>query len=74
MSVYRCNCCLNNYYCMSENCNGCEGCLALDKDLICEDCIENDRNSKELVKKMFENLDKSIESLQIYIANVKVTK
>ena len=74
MSVYRCNCCLNNYYCMSENCNGCEGCLALDKDEICEDCIENDRNSKELVKKLFEHLDKSIESLEMSIANVEVTK
>ena len=74
MSVYRCNCCLNNYYCMSENCNGCEGCLALDKDGICEDCIENDRNSKELVKNLFENVDKSIESLQMSIANVEVTK
>ena len=74
MSVYRCNFCLNNYYCMSENCNGCEGCLALDKDEICEDCIENDRNSKELVKNLFENLDNSIKSLQMSIANVKVTK
>tara|TARA_B100000497_G_scaffold16418_1_gene19095 strand:- start:410 stop:589 length:180 start_codon:yes stop_codon:yes gene_type:complete len=59
---------------MSENCNGCEGCLALDKDGICEDCIENDRNSKKLVKNLFENLDKSIESLQMSIANVEVTK
>jgi hypothetical protein len=59
---------------MSENCNGCEGCLTLDKDGICEDCIENDRNSKELVKKLFENLDKSIESLEMSIANVEVTK
>jgi hypothetical protein len=59
---------------MSENCNGCEGCLALDKDGICEDCIENDRNSKELVKNLFENLDKSIESLEMSIANVEVTK
>ena len=74
MSVYRCNCCLNNYYCMSEICNGCEGCLTLDKDGICEDCIENDRNSKELVKKLFEHLDKSIESLEMSIANVEVTK
>ncbi len=74
MSVYLYNCCLNNYFCMSENCNGCEGCLPLDKDEICEDCIENDRNSKELVKKLFENLDNSIESLQMSIANVKVSK
>jgi recombinational DNA repair protein RecR len=59
---------------MSENCNGCEGCLALDKDEICEDCIENDRNSKELVKNLFENVDKSIESLQMSIANVEVIK
>jgi hypothetical protein len=74
MSVYRCNCCLNNYYCISENCNGCEGCLTLDKDGICEDCIENDRNSKELVKKLFEHLDNSVESLEMSIANVEVTK
>jgi hypothetical protein len=59
---------------MSENCNGCEGCLALNKDGICEDCIENDRNSKELVKNLFENIDKSIETLQMSIANVEVTK
>lgn len=59
---------------MSENCNGCEGCLALDKDGICEDCIENDRNSKELVKNLFENLDNNIKCLQMSIANVKVTK
>ncbi len=41
---------------------------------ICEDCIENDRNSKKLLKKLFENLDKSIESLLMSIANVEVTK
>ena len=74
MSVYRCNCCLNNYYCMSKNCNGCEGCLTLDKDGICEDCVENNNNRKELLRNLFENLDKSIESLQISIANVKVSK
>lgn len=80
MSVYRCNCCSGDYYCISENCNGCEGCLALDKNGVCEFCVNQIDNGlnmtfiKNILKeaKKKEKHEKIIKSLEEAIENILI--
>jgi len=50
MAAYKCKTCLRDFYCLFEKCDGCEGCLALDKCGVCEDCNSCPKNVEDLNK------------------------
>jgi hypothetical protein len=50
MALYKCKTCLRDFYCLFEKCDGCDGCLALDKYGVCEDCNSSPKTLEDLNK------------------------
>ena len=66
MAAYKCKTCLRDFYCLFEKCDGCDGCLALDKCGVCEDCNSSTKNVEDLnkiVKGISRNMQATISHL-----------
>ena len=84
MAIYKCKTCLRDFYCLFEKCDGCEGCLALDKCGVCEDCNSCPKNVEDLNKvvkgisrnmqEIISHLNHRIITLEKEVSQLKISK
>nr|UZT28983.1 hypothetical protein [Nucleocytoviricota sp.]UZT29296.1 oleate-activated transcription factor 1 [Nucleocytoviricota sp.] len=69
MTAYKCKTCLQNFYCLFEKCDGCDGCLALDKYGVCEYCNSSPKNVEDL-NKIVKGISRNMQDMQETISDL----